>query len=123
MTITSRFKRLIPLPAIAFLLIWTVGNALATTLSDNGDGTVTDPTTGLTWPGPVGNSDYRHLTGITGTVTFAGQSDWRMPNIRELTTIVERSWTNPQMWSATADSSDPKNIAWSVGGIADASSY
>jgi hypothetical protein len=36
--------------ALVFVLIGTVSPALAAkTYSDNGDGTVTDPTTGLTW--------------------------------------------------------------------------
>ncbi len=77
--------------------------------ADNGDGTVTDPTTGLTWmrcsmgqiwdgttcTGTAGAYTWDQAVALTGTVTFAGQSDWRLPNIRELQSIVERAAYDP----------------------------
>ncbi|MBK6999010.1 MAG: DUF1566 domain-containing protein [Rhodoferax sp.] len=75
----------------------------------NNDGTVTDPSTGLTWmrcsmgqtwdgstcTGTLSEYTFDQANALTGTVTFAGQSDWRMPNIRELQTIVDRSVYRP----------------------------
>ena len=75
----------------------------------NTDGTVTDATTGLTWKrcaeGQTWNAATSHCTGAAVastwanakalTATFAGQSDWRLPNIRELMTLVDTSVANP----------------------------
>ncbi len=91
-------------------LLAFAGNTFAAkTYSDNGDGTVTDPTTGLTWmrcsmgqtwdgttcTGTASTYTFDQANALTGTVTFAGQSDWRLPNIRELTTIVDVSVYDP----------------------------
>jgi hypothetical protein len=55
---------------------------------------------GQTWDGSTCNGTTRTYTwgqanGLTGTVTFAGQSDWRVPNIRELSTILDLSLYQP----------------------------
>jgi hypothetical protein len=57
---------------------------------DNGDGTVTDTMTGLMWfkneSGPfVWENALIYCEGLT----FAGYDDWRMPNIKELLSIVD----------------------------------
>ncbi len=68
---------------------------------DNGDGTVTDVTTGLMWEklshdGTVhdDHNTYTWANAISGHVAtlnrtnFAGHNDWRLPNVRELLSIV-----------------------------------
>jgi Protein of unknown function (DUF1566) len=74
---------------------------------DNRDSTVTHKTTGLTWmrcaigqtwtgstcSGTVKTFTYAQAIALTRT--FAGHSDWRLPNIAELQTIVERENYNP----------------------------
>jgi Protein of unknown function (DUF1566) len=71
---------------------------------DNKNGTVTHKTTGLTWmrcalgqtwtgstcSGTVNTYTYTYAQAIALTSSFAGHSDWRLPNIAELHTIVER---------------------------------
>ena len=70
--------------------------------SINGDGTATDLITGLMWRQcPEGLSGTDCSTGAAGTKvwggtmkdaktsTFAGYDDWRLPNIKELMTIVD----------------------------------
>ena len=93
-------------------------------LTINNDGTVTDPTTGLTWMRcSMGQTwDGSTCTGTPSTYTFdqanalttafAGKSDWRMPNIRELQTIVNRSVYNPAIDSA-AFPNTPDSDFWS----------
>ncbi len=72
-------------------------------------GTVTDPKTGLTWmrcamgqtwtgstcTGEASTYTFDQANALTGTVTYAGQSDWRLPNIRELQTIIDWSVGSP----------------------------
>lgn len=70
--------------------------------TNNGDGTITDNATGLTWiadPGALGGvwgssvspTWWQWSAGIGACLEleFAGKSDWRMPNIKELSSIVD----------------------------------
>lgn len=79
---------------------------------DNKDGTVTHKTTGLTWmrcsmgqtwAGSACSgtaSTYTYDTAIVLKSNFAGHGDWRLPNIAELQTIVERENINPAINTA-----------------------
>ena len=65
-----------------------VGN---TRFVDNGDGTITDLATGLMWvkaPNTSLRSMQDSIIYIEGLV-FAGHSDWRLPNIKELLSIID----------------------------------
>jgi len=120
------------------LLGMTLPLAHAATI-DNGNGTVTDPATGLTWMRCsmgqtwTGNtcSDTAQLYNWSNaraiTLTFAGQSDWRVPSVRELQTLVDRSQASPSLdrvafpatpladfWSATSLVSSSSSYAWTV---------
>ncbi|MBP8284334.1 MAG: DUF1566 domain-containing protein, partial [Chromatiaceae bacterium] len=79
--------------------------APASRFTDNGDGTVTDRATGLQWQRCSEGQTWSSGT-CTGTATghtwqvalqlaeaasYAGQSDWRLPNINELASIVEQA--------------------------------
>lgn len=105
-----------------------------------GDDTVTDPSTGLIWmrcamgqswtgsacSGTASSNTWDQAIALTGTVTFAGKNDWRLPNVRELETIVPWSTaytsfktTFPNMprsgfWSSSSDASNWTS-AWAVG--------
>jgi hypothetical protein len=70
---------------------------LAASYTDNGDGTITDNRTGLMWEklsddGSIHDKDdgYLWVDAFTGKIAtlnataFAGHTDWRLPNIREL---------------------------------------
>lgn len=66
-------------------------------LIDNGDGTVSDRVTGLQWVRhpegagmPVSLNFDQWLNYCEG-LTYAGFSDWRMPNIKELNSIQDYS--------------------------------
>ena len=66
-----------------------------TRFTDNGDGTITDNATGLMWvAGPTAagiGSSYLWATAVSNCedLTYAGYSDWRLPNIKELMSIVD----------------------------------
>ncbi len=99
--------------------------------TDNGDGTVTHKTTGLTWKRCAEGQTWTgsNCTGTAATYTydqaaaltssFAGKSDWRLPTIAELGTIVERSSVNPAI-NTTVFPGTPASVFWS--GSADARS-
>jgi hypothetical protein len=76
--------------------------------ADNGDGTITDLRTGLMWEKLSDDGsihDYNSTTytaanvavkiaGLNGQ-SFAGYTDWRMPNVAELQTLVNYGARNP----------------------------
>lgn len=75
---------------------------LSISYTDNGDGTITDNNTGLMWEklsddGSIHDRDttYTWTTAVTEKIAtlnsgggFAGHTDWRLPNVRELASIV-----------------------------------
>jgi hypothetical protein len=99
---------------------------------DNGNGTITDNLTGLMW------TKNANLSGSTMTwyqaidfcnnLTQGGYSDWRLPNVTELESLINDDeansavWLNNQgftnvqsyyYWSSTTSASYP-NVAWVV---------
>ena len=92
--------------------------------SDNGDGTVTDSATGLTWQQCAeGLSGAGCATGSAASLTwgqalqrgmdaeFAGFSDWRVPNKNELASLVEERCYNPAINTSTFPNT-PSNWFW-----------
>jgi hypothetical protein len=77
--------------------------------TDNGDGTITDHTTGLMWAkkgndGSIHDKDEAGNWSVAFSVFiaamnsgggFAGYTDWRLPNIRELMTLVHYGNSGP----------------------------
>jgi len=57
---------------------------------DNGDGTVTDPVTGLMWQqGFSGKMTYSEAVASADGVEMAGYTDWRLPTIKELYSLID----------------------------------
>jgi hypothetical protein len=101
--------------------------------TDNGDGTVTDHCTGLVWQKSTMDADRdgvitaqdRRFWGAALTIAenleLGGHSDWRLPNLRELQSLIHYGRPEPRIdplfhplhetyWSSTA------NLApWYVG--------
>jgi hypothetical protein len=86
---------------------------LSRSYADNGDGTITDTRTGLTWEklsddGTIHDWDntYSWATAFSGKVAtlnstgFAGHTDWRLPNVNELQSLIDYGTTNPAVSSA-----------------------
>jgi hypothetical protein len=60
-------------------------------LVDNGDGTVTDRTTGLMWQqGDSGKGlNWQEALAYAEGLELAGHDDWRLPNVKELESLVD----------------------------------
>ncbi len=59
---------------------------------DNGDGTVTDLVTGLMWTQDYfGKMTYSEAVAYANGFTYAGYSDWRLPTIKELYSLIDFS--------------------------------
>ena len=58
-------------------------------LKDNGDGTITDLNTGLTWVKARGNKiGWEDAVSAAKSCNTGGYTDWRMPTIKELYSII-----------------------------------
>jgi hypothetical protein len=56
---------------------------------DNGDGTITDLVTGLMWQqDPGAKMTYAQAVAGASALTLAGNSDWRLPTIKELYSLI-----------------------------------
>ncbi|HDZ9221483.1 TPA: DUF1566 domain-containing protein [Vibrio cholerae] len=91
---------------------------------DNGDGTITHKSSGLMWQrcavgeiwdGSIctngiraGVFSWKDALGVAKQNEFAGYTDWRLPNISELLSIVERRCWNP----AVNNNLFPNSIAY-----------
>lgn len=101
------------------------GSALPkTSCTDNGDGTVLDSTTGLVWQQGEGGqmSTWEDAISYCDTLSLANKTDWRLPNSRELESLVDDTSKSPQIdmsffpnaqavpyWASTTYASD---ITW-----------
>ena len=84
-----------------------VGNAPS--YKDNGDGTVSDLNTGLMWSKAVDDNKVSLIEAekIARKMTLGGYSDWRVPNIKELYSLIDfRGYTG---FSGRRMSSVPSN--------------
>lgn len=110
--------------------------APASRFSDNLDGTVTDKASGLQWKrcaegqtwsgGTCTGSPTTHFwqqaLQLADTASYAGHSDWRLPNIKELSSIVERACYSPAIDQAVFPAA-PTSYFWSASPYAYGSDY
>ena len=101
--------------------------------TDNGDGTVTDTTTGLMWQqmwqqtSPNIASTWSQALSYCENLTLGGHTDWRLPTIKELRSLVDYSQGSPAIslvyfpntlsdacWSSTTNSGSSTDEARGV---------
>lgn len=71
--------------------------------TDNGNGTVTDNATNLMWmKDPFGTGaplnakhTWNNAIDVCEALAYAGHSDWRLPNIKELVSVLDYAFANP----------------------------
>ncbi len=67
----------------------------------NGNGTVSDNNTGLMWiqdpsvPGVAGAMNWSEALSTCESLTFAGFADWRLPNLNEVSSLIDYSRSAP----------------------------
>jgi formylglycine-generating enzyme required for sulfatase activity len=117
-----------------FIHVRAVRNPITTTFAvahftDNGDGTIKDNYTGLTWQKNTSTTpmNWEAALAYAKTVTLGGKSDWRLPNIKELQTLNDVSRVKPSInktyfpnivsatfyWSSTTQYKTPA-VAWEM---------
>jgi hypothetical protein len=81
----------------------------ATHFTNNGNGTVTDNYTGLVWQSAVSRETYTWeealacVNALNAAGGYAGMTDWRLPNIRELFSLVDTAKMAPCIDSSVFD--------------------
>ncbi|MGD8315580.1 MAG: DUF1566 domain-containing protein [Syntrophobacterales bacterium] len=73
---------------------WNPDGLFENDFVDNGDGTVTDRATGLMWqkkgsPKPLTLKRAAYYIGSLNDKQFMGYSDWRMPTVEELASLIK----------------------------------
>ena len=93
----------------------TAGAPNLESYTDNGDGTVTDNVTGLMWQQVVPSIKYAWADAVAycPTLTLAGDSDWRLPSVIELSSIVDSGQLSPSI-NPTYFRSTPADRFWSA---------
>lgn len=80
--------------------------------TDHDDGTVTDNLTGLMWTKNAnldGSKSWNNAIDYCNNLELAGHSDWRLPNVRELQSLIDYGRSGPALPSGHPFS----NVQWS----------
>ncbi len=99
----------------------------ADSYKDNGDGTVTDTSTGLIWQKTgISGKTWEQALAYCESLNLASHADWRLPNAKELRSLVDATRSNPSIsttyfpdtaaswyWSSTTSAYNTSN-AWIV---------
>lgn len=81
---------------LSLLFILTVTAVQAADFVDKGDWTILDRETGLMWQKLEGGKrNWEEAIVFCDNLTLAGHKDWRLPDINELMSIVDRTRYNP----------------------------
>lgn len=106
---------------------WGAPVVYGAVLTDNGNGTVTDSSTGLVWQqGEPGTKTWDNALTYCEGLSLGGADDWRLPNVKELESLTDDARYNPALdttyfpnanssnyWSSTTYASNTLN-AWYV---------
>jgi hypothetical protein len=70
---------------------------ISNSLIDNGDGTITDTSTGLMWmqDDAPNTMEWKDALAYSENLEFAGYTDWKLPDVKELQSIVDYSGIYP----------------------------
>ncbi len=110
---------------MAFLMILCSSFVHAGSFTDNGNGTVTDNATGLTWQqctagssgagcaaGAASEYVWEDAISYCESLSLGGHEDWRLPNIKELYSLVDVTKSGPAIDTAYFPAT-PSVLYWS----------
>ncbi|MEM7183326.1 MAG: DUF1566 domain-containing protein, partial [Spirochaetota bacterium] len=88
--------------------------------SDNGDKTITDSATGLMWQQEDAQStDFDNAVSTCENLSLAGYTDWRLPNTKELQSIIDYTRSPDTTSSAAIDAKFTATAITNEGGSTD----
>jgi len=92
----------------------TAGAPNLESYKDNGDGTVTDNVTGLSWQQSVPTTTYAREAAVAycAGLSLAGHTNWRLPSYVELFSVVDPGAFSPSVDAAVFPST-PSDYFWS----------
>lgn len=113
----------LPVLTLALLALFATG---ASALTDNGDGTVSAPN-GLVWQKAEGGRfAWQAALTYCEALSLGGKNDWRLPNVKELESVVDVTKKRPNIdkaffpdalpadyWTSTSSAAEPAK-AWIV---------
>lgn len=115
---------LISLTLVAVILLVPYVGKTGIRYKQNGNGSVLDVETNLEWQQNYSlGHDWKSAVDYCKSIDLAGNSDWRLPNLKELGSIVDPQRKNPSIdtrtFNATSDrywtsSTEGNNEAWLV---------
>lgn len=81
----------------------------------HGDGTVSDGLSGLMWQQADDGRrrDWPAALRYCDGLTLGGHDDWRLPNVKELHSLVDTRWRRPALDTSVLAQSDPDGWFWS----------
>ena len=98
----------------------TVSVVLLAEMQPNGDGTVSDSTTKLMWQddysdngGSIKEATWQEAIAYCEESKLAGYEDWRLPNIKELKSIVDDTKYNPAIDTSAFSNTTTSDDYWS----------
>ncbi len=81
---------------------------------DNGDGTISDMTSGLMWMKDDSGEglDWENALSYAENLEYAGHTDWKLPNVKELQSIVDYSGVYPAISKSYFNITDDDAYFW-----------
>lgn len=114
-------------PLIAMILVLFFSGLAFADFVDNGNSTVTDTATGLMWQKETapGTYTWQQALEYAENLTFPanGYTDWRLPNINELQTLVDYSRYTPAIYPVFRPHTSNLSSYWSSTTYASNTSY
>ncbi|MBF0239473.1 MAG: DUF1566 domain-containing protein [SAR324 cluster bacterium] len=117
-----------PLPLLISAILLLCSTTLHAGYTDNGNGSIADTSTGLMWQKEDDNSTrtWEAALSYCEALSLGSQTDWRLPNVRELASIVDAATHSPAInstyfpntnssgyWSSSSNAYD-SSYAWYV---------
>lgn len=106
------------------VLLFLGGKGIAADFTDNGDGTVNHKRIGLIWQKEDDNTTrtWENAISFCESLSLADRNDWRLPNIRELESIVDAGHYSPAI-NETYFPNSKSSYYWSSTTLAIDTSY